>query len=75
MTTAHIGLARGGHEVILPSQNEAIIQGSLLTEGIVGYVAYNKLKPKYPKWAQAIYVIGVSSHGVGVTFNLSQLLK
>lgn len=75
MATTHIGLSLGGHEVVLPTQSEAVIQGGLLSEGVVGAIAYQKLKLKHPKWAQAIYMVGVSSHGIGATFNLSQLVR
>jgi hypothetical protein len=73
--TSDIALRRGAREVVLPTQNRAVVAGVFAGEAVAGYYAYRWLRPDHPRMARVVYVAVVASHSMAAAWNARQLAR
>lgn len=73
--TTDMALARGGREVILPSQKPLVVTSIVAGEAALAYWSYKKVKPNHPKLAIVLYVTLVGARGAVTLSNIHQLNK
>lgn len=73
--TTHQALARGGREVLIPSQNEVVIQSVLAAQAVGFDWALGKLGKQHPTAARNLRIVLIASRAVVVASNINQLRK
>lgn len=73
--TTDLAFARGGREVVAPSQHPAVLNLIDAGEGVFEYAAIRRFEAKHPKVARWLLAGALAGQGFAVAHNIKELRR